>query len=237
VASPPFRWDLVLPTHRFIFAVDAGSVVDLGLPGDTPADRFTRYLAAKGDYPTHGMITWPNTVLLRGEQTVLVDPGLLLQGPPLLLALARLGVDACDVDLVVNTHAHSDHIQANVHFPAAAVTVHRLEHQEAREAYRAEEVEGRLRLLEGDEGEIGPGLRYLRTPGHTAGSVCLVAETAQGRLLLAGDTVGPLPAYFDQMRLPEGFPGREDLLRSWAHLRKLAPALVVPGHNPPFRLD
>ena len=232
-----YRWNLVLPTYRFIFAVDQGKVLDLGRPGDTPADRFARYLAAKAAYPTHGMITWPNTVLLRGPKTVLVDPGLLLQGPPLLLALGRLGVAPAEVDLVVNTHAHADHIQANVHFPTVPVAVHRLDYRADRAAYRAEEDDARLRVLEGDDGEIAPGLRYLRTPGHSPGSVCLVADTVEGRLLVAGDTVGPLPEYFAEGRLPDGFPGREELLRSWARIRALAPAVVVPGHNPPFGLS
>ncbi len=181
------------------------------------------------------MVTWPNTVLLRGPQTVVVDPGLDLQGPPLLLALERLGLGAGDVDLIVNTHHHGDHTQANRYFPDRPVAVHRLECERYGQEWLGAEPPP-LRLLDGDEGEVVPGLRFLLTPGHTDGSVSLVVDSQDGRLILAGDTVGPLPRYFEQMELPAGFPGRTDLLRSWRRIREWAPALLVPGHNPPLTL-
>ena len=39
-----------------------------------------------------GMTTFPNTVLLRGPSTILVDPGLHLQNEPVVRALARRGL-------------------------------------------------------------------------------------------------------------------------------------------------
>jgi hypothetical protein len=53
----------------------------------------------------------------------------------------------------------------------------------------------------------------------------------------AGDTVGPLPEYFESSSLPVGFPGREELLVSWTRLRELEPRVIVPGHNPPLFLS
>ena len=56
--------------------------------------------------------------------------------------------------------------------------------------------------------------------------------------MIASDCVGPLPEYFDQMDLPEDFgPEREELLEQWRRIRDLDPAVVIPGHNPPVRLD
>ena len=56
------------------------------------------------------MTTFPNTVLLRGETVIVVDPGMmLLQGDPLIHALEARGLGVGDVDSVVITHVHADH--------------------------------------------------------------------------------------------------------------------------------
>lgn len=229
-----YRWNIVVPSHRYIFAVDEGGLVELNQAEDSPADRFQRYRNAKADYPVHGMITWPNTVLLRGPRTVVVDPGVLIQGPPLLLGLDQLGVAPGSVDLVVNTHNHPDHVQANVHFPGATGVMHEREVGNAEE--EPETPFSSLRLLEGERGEIAPGLEFLLTPGHTDGSISLLANTAEGIVVVAGDTVGPVPGYFERGELPAGFPGREELLRSWERIREIGPVLIIPGHNPPVTI-
>lgn len=224
-----YSWRLLVPAQRYVFAVEDGGIREFNRPGDLSFHRFRRYQELKAEHPVHGMIAWPNTVLLRGPRTVVIDPGLRMQGPPLLLALAREGLAPEDVDLVVNTHGHDDHVQGNAYFPATRVALHRLECPEA-------DPSDRIWLLEGEEGRVAPGLRYVRTPGHTPGSITLMVDTAEGVVAVAGDTVGPLPGYFVNMRLPQGFAGREELLRSWERIRAEGPVVVIPGHNPPIRM-
>jgi glyoxylase-like metal-dependent hydrolase (beta-lactamase superfamily II) len=94
-----------------------------------------------------------------------------------------------------------------------------------------------LEVLDGEQGEIEPGLEWLRTPGHSDGLISLLVETADGLVVIGSDCVGPLPEYFDQMDLPEDFgPERDELLEQWRRIRELDPAIVIPGHNPPVRL-
>jgi N-acyl homoserine lactone hydrolase len=231
-----FRWDILVPAQRYVFSLEEGRLVEHDRPGDSSADRFRRYQELKAAHPVHGMIAWPNSVLLTGPRTIIVDPGILAQGPPLLLALAARGLSPEDVDLVVNTHLHADHSQANLLFPDATLAVHEREWAENRAGPTGGSVLPSVRLLEGDSGEICPGLTYLLTPGHSEGSICLVGETAEGRVVLAGDTVGPLPEYFDMMDLPPDFPARQRLLAAWRLLRGLGAQILVPGHNPPVRL-
>ena len=95
----------------------------------------------------------------------------------------------------------------------------------------------RLQPLTGDEGEIEPGLRWIRTPGHSEGLISILVDTDDGLVVIASDCVGPLPEYFDQMDLPEDFgPEREELLAQWERIRELDPHMVIPGHNPPVVL-
>ena len=75
--------------------------------------------------------------------------------------------------------------------------------------------------------EIEPGLRWIRTPGHSDGLISLLVDTDDGLVVIASDCVGPLPEYFDQMELPEDFgPERDELLTQWRRIRELDPAIV-----------
>jgi glyoxylase-like metal-dependent hydrolase (beta-lactamase superfamily II) len=92
-------------------------------------------------------------------------------------------------------------------------------------------------VLEGEEGEIEPGLRWMLTPGHSDGLITLLVDADEGLVAIPSDCVGPLPEYFEQMDLPEDFgPEREQLLEQWRRIRELNPVRVIPGHYPPVEL-
>jgi N-acyl homoserine lactone hydrolase len=184
------------------------------------------------------MVAFPNTLLIRGERDYLVDPGLVMQGGPLFGALAELGVDPNEIKDVILTHLHFDHAEGLAAWPQRTAYVHRLE----TEAPYAQLVAGQLEMvnlevLEGEEGEIEPGVRWIRTPGHSDGLMTVLVDTDEGLVAIASDCVGPLPEYFEEMDLPQDFgPEREELLEQWRRIRELHPAVVIPGHNPPVRL-
>ena len=157
------------------------------------------------------MVAFPNTLLIRGERDYLVDPGLIMQGAPVIGALSELGVDPNEVKDVILTHLHFDHAEGLAGWPMRRTYVHRIE----TEAPYAQLVSGvmemaDLQILEGEEGEIEPGLRWMLTPGHSDGLISLLVDTDDGLVVIASDCVGPLPEYFEQMDLPEDFgPERE----------------------------
>jgi glyoxylase-like metal-dependent hydrolase (beta-lactamase superfamily II) len=219
-----------------VFSLDDGEVVPEKVKSS--ADGFRRYKQLQAEGKTAGMVAIPNSVLVRASEPYLVDPGLIMQGAPLFGALSHLGVDANDVQKVIVTHLHFDHAEALATWPQRTTYVHRLE----TEAPYAQLVAGQLEMvnkeiLEGEEGEIEPGLRWIRTPGHCDGLVTVLIDTDEGLVAIASDCVGPLPEYFENMELPEDFgPEREQLLEQWQRIRDLDPALVIPGHNPPVRL-
>jgi glyoxylase-like metal-dependent hydrolase (beta-lactamase superfamily II) len=143
-----------------------------------------------------------NCVLVRtGEVTVLVDTG---AGPKpraffpdaesrLLDELGRLGVGPADVDIVVHTHLHIDHVGWDGAFPNARYVVHeedwRFFMNESSLAERPHLREKVLPLenvqrVEG-ETEIAPGILVQPTPGHTPGHLSLRA----GSLAVVGDLI------------------------------------------------
>src|SRR5262249_42168570 len=64
----------------------------------------------------------------------------------------------------------------------------------------------RVHRLAGDEGEIEPGLRWVHTPGHAPGHIVVVVDADAGTVVIAGDTLGPDPSWFERMDLPGGLP-------------------------------
>ena len=88
-------------------------------------------------------------------------------------------------------------------------------------------------MLDGEEGEIEPGLRWIRTPGHSDGLISLLVDTDDGLVVIASDCVGPLPEYFEQMDLPDDFgPERDELLTQWRTDQGAGPGGRDPGPQP-----
>ena len=100
-----------------------------------------------------------------------------------------------DVRRVVITHRHGDHwagIDAVKRAIKAPVHCH-----EADSAPYAAKIDGHV--SDGETIAVGDTIvRVIHTPGHTPGSVCLLAPTADGDVLISGDTLFP------------GGPGRSD---------------------------
>jgi glyoxylase-like metal-dependent hydrolase (beta-lactamase superfamily II) len=225
-----YELDLLIPTARFVFSVE-GDAVDV-LPEHRSPEAFGLYRQWTAARAVVGMTTFPNTVLLRGPRTIVVDPGLHLQNAPVVRALEARGLAPGDVDQVVLTHAHLDHAGACADL-LLPVTTHRHETQAAHWPVVGGVLESLpLTLLDGDEGELGPGLRWARTPGHCEGHISLCVDTVEGPQVLCGDTIGPTRAAFDAMTAdgPEG----PDLVASWRRIRAWRPVRVIPGHLPPF---
>jgi glyoxylase-like metal-dependent hydrolase (beta-lactamase superfamily II) len=225
-----YEVDLLIPTARFVFTVE-GDAVDVLSEHRSP-EAFVEYRALRERRPVVGMTTFPNTVLLSGPRTILVDPGLPLQNDPALRALEARGLTAADVDLVVLTHSHLDHAGGCASVPAP-VAVHELETASAHWPLAGGLLELLpLELLTGDGGELAPGLEWALTPGHCDGHISLAVETAEGPVVLCGDTIGPGRDEFDAMA-PSG-PAAEAVLASWRRIRAWDPTLIIAGHLPPF---
>jgi glyoxylase-like metal-dependent hydrolase (beta-lactamase superfamily II) len=123
-------------------------------------------------------------------------------GPPLEEQLAALGVAPDEVDRVVLTHLHFDHAggllraDGRPRFPRARVAVQRHELQDAGAdcpLCRASYVQDDWRaidfdLLDGDA-ELTPGVRVLRTGGHTRAHQVVRVDGGDETLMAWGDLV------------------------------------------------
>jgi len=139
--------------------------------------------------------------------------------------------------LIVSTHGHWDHIGDNAALAAhtgAEIAVHPLDaHRltEPKPMWAPFEIPPSIPAVElAEGGEIRFGaihLRVLHTPGHTEGSVCLLAPD-EG-LIYSGDTL--FAGAFGRVDLPGG--DAEAMVESLERLARLDDALgVLPGHGP-----
>jgi N-acyl homoserine lactone hydrolase len=155
--------------------------------------------------------------------------------------LARLGLDARDVDAVILTHLHFDHAGGLADFAHADVHVHARELEAAREpadpVYFEDEVQihAHFRAHDSDFSPY-PGITVVETPGHTAGHVSVLVELEKGSpILLAGDAADLLENIDHE--IAPGLCYRDDpepAIRSIRKLKELARrsrAELWPNHD------
>jgi glyoxylase-like metal-dependent hydrolase (beta-lactamase superfamily II) len=198
-------------------------------------------------------------VVRGGGRTILVDTGFEpgcgeRRGRTCLIspqeALARLGVDPLEVEEVIITHFHYDHIGNVGLFPNAELTVPEeefrfytspmarrfqlSEHVEASEvdviaeAHRA----GRVKLVSGTTA-IAPGITGHVVGGHAPGQMIVSIDTGNGKVVLTSNAVH----LYEEIQKDRPFSVLVDLPGMYAAfdlLRDLERdgATVVPGHDP-----
>ena len=170
-----------------------------------------------------------NCFLINGN--TLVDTGAGLNREYLFSKLRENGVEPEDIELIVNTHCHFDHIGGNHFFPNAKIAVHKLDAVSIRNedtlgtSMSAFDDADNSRVdIELEEGDKIGDFEVIHTPGHTSGGICLW----DGENLICGDTI-----------FAGGGVGRmdiggnyNDMKNSVEKLMELDVVALYPGHGP-----
>lgn len=188
---------------------------------------------------SRGWLGWSSVVLVTdGKRNVLFDTGSCNDRPVMLQRLTNLGLSPEQIDWVVLSHLHFDHISNVDLFPYAKIALHikELEHvQSAVEKDLAVPAcyvdylrnSGRLTLIKAEQ-ELFPDWQVIETPGHTPGSISLKLMIDNHCYILAGDAVksrfelksGQVEVAFD----------KELATQSLLRIRKEAD-IIIPGHD------
>ncbi|MFI0828723.1 MBL fold metallo-hydrolase [Streptomyces roseolus] len=190
---------------------------------DAPLGRGARFTVLATGYvgSTGPGVAATVSYVTEGNRHVIFDPGMVAGVGAILDPLAALGLGPDDVTDVVLSHHHPDNTLNAGLFPRARVHDHRVEYSGDRWTNR--DAEGY---------ELTPSLRLIRTPGHSAEDITLLAGTAEGVVAFAGDLWWHAAGPADDPVAPD-----RALLRA-SRQRVLAVAdLVVPGHGAPFTPD
>jgi glyoxylase-like metal-dependent hydrolase (beta-lactamase superfamily II) len=189
--------------------------------------------------------------LITEERLTLIDAGLPGSRRPLESYLRRIGRRIEELERIICTHGHPDHIGGVRELAAGGADV--LIHPDDlaglevtfREALRARSRGPLLHYLTphpGDtvaisEGDVLPvlgGLTVIHTPGHTPGSVCLWSP--QHRVLFTGDVLQVIRGrltYASSVFSHDYAAARQSIGR----LAGLDPALIATAHYRPWTTD
>lgn len=199
-------------------------------------------------YPWRGRANNCNSTLYKGEQLILFDPGHIsneLNENCLEILNRQITADGfalADIDLVLLTHGHPDHVESAGLIrqeSGARLAIHR------DDEFILEAISRQYAGLGGpnapslkpdfylEEGDLDPGagngrsdsIQVLHTPGHSPGGVCFYL--AGEKALVSGDTV--FESSIGRTDLPGG--SMETLGRSIDKLTRLEDVeLLLPGH-------
>lgn len=161
-------------------------------------------------------------------------------GQSLVEGLAAHGVTPKDIDTVVLTHLHYDHVGNNELFTNARFLVQREEidlalnppkfHMFYYPEYRhkLEHISDRLDVIDGDF-QVNEQIRLIKIGGHTPGCQSVLVETAEGTVCLTSDVMynyknleldWPTGSFWDLQAMVDGY----------ARIRELSD-VIVPQHD------
>jgi glyoxylase-like metal-dependent hydrolase (beta-lactamase superfamily II) len=180
-----------------------------------------------------------NAYLVRGsKRTIMIDVGLSSNFTHLLECLQYVGIKPPDIDMVVLSHEHLDHIGAAFHFAGKTiVAAHRLaankimlrdDFSMLRKMFNEPSVpiDIDIWLEEGNLIDLGNfRLNVMYTPGHT--SACISLFDQDKGLLFAADTLMPggvMGGVF-------GSGSISDYIQSLERLRGLNSKILLSGHG------
>jgi hydroxyacylglutathione hydrolase len=177
--------------------------------------------------------------LIKGDsRNVLIDTGTTSNFPLLKERLSEVGLRVRDIDLILLTHEHFDHIGATTFFYKTAVVAahclaaNRLELQDEfvtlNRYYNVPSKPFWVDIWLEDGAIIDLGnyrLQVLHTPGHTSGCVCFYEPN--DRLLFSGDTIFAGGTLSDIA----GSGSVSDYMNSVQHLNNLTIKEIYPGHG------
>jgi hydroxyacylglutathione hydrolase len=177
-----------------------------------------------------------NTYLIRGEITVLIDPGHSRHVPNLLRQMEEDGISPEEIGLILLTHCHPDHFEGLETFKDKPI---KIAMNQEEERYLLEsgkllfEMMGQsmpqfhvdFYLKEGDL-HLGKRLFHIyQTPGHSPGS--LTIHWPERKVLFTGDLV-----FYGGIGRTDFLEGNSKLIKeSIERMSGLDTELLLPGHG------
>jgi glyoxylase-like metal-dependent hydrolase (beta-lactamase superfamily II) len=163
---------------------------------------------------------------------------------------AALDIKPDDVTDIIITHSHWDHADGADLFPKARIWLQKEEYEyyvgpngevahrggvDADDAkmFASLKAEGRIRLADGDDREVAPGIRVYTGGKHTFASQYVSVPTRSGTVILASDNAYLYLNLEKRLAIAQTLDAASNLAAQERMLRLAAkPGLVVPGHDP-----
>jgi glyoxylase-like metal-dependent hydrolase (beta-lactamase superfamily II) len=249
-----------LESSLAVSLLNSGAHPDIPVEDRLPFGFRTDILRRDGSLNEGVMVPVPVWLIQGADKLILIDTGLgdldevsemqsrygvdfvatRSKDQDLVEGLARFGVTPEQIDIVVLTHLHFDHVGNNELFPNARFFVQKDELPQAQHpphfcmfyypeySYKVDSIEDQLEVIDGDL-ELVPGIRLVKIGGHTPGCMVVMVETEVGTVCLTSDVMYNYKNL--ELNWPMGsFWDLPDLIDGYARLHQEAD-IIVPEHD------
>ncbi len=150
-----------------------------------------------------------NVYLIKiNNQNILIDTSSRANQEELINYLKELNINPKEINILILTHNHWDHVENKELFQNAKIYGHKKDF-ETKEILPIEE----LTIKE---------FKIIKTPGHTKGSFCILYD----KILFSGDTI--FHQGIGRTDFPESSP--TEMIKSLEKIKKLDFEILCPGH-------
>ncbi|MFC1599040.1 MBL fold metallo-hydrolase [Patescibacteria group bacterium] len=164
------------------------------------------------------------TLIQDEKKNIIIDTGTRNNQEKIIKVLAKHKLKSVDIDYVIITHAHTDHVE-NLGLFNKAESLNVFETKKADVFKISEEI------LNKGEKQLTANVRLILTPGHTTECLTVLVETEQGSIAVAGDL-------FVKKQVEKGIFIEDAKIwqKSRNKIIKLAD-FIIPGHGPMFKVN
>jgi glyoxylase-like metal-dependent hydrolase (beta-lactamase superfamily II) len=173
--------------------------------------------------------------LIKSDRIILVDTGSIPAKDRLIQELEKQGLTPEDIDIVVLTHLHLDHM----------INVHLFNNAKVLCKVRGDEYPGQVHTLaQGclertdlfDSSSIAQDVECMLTPGHTDDMVSVLVKTPEGNVVVAGDAF-PNEEWTDLNIKPSPLLNLDVEKFNKSRKKILEKAdYIIPGHGKMFKV-
>lgn len=177
-----------------------------------------------------------SVTLVKTVKNIIVDTGSFLEGPKILERLKIEGLTPEDIDMVILTHLHLDHV-VNVGVFKNAKVFCKFHGGGSYPGQFHTPKEGCLQRYELVDGaELAKDVSVITTPGHTQDMISVVVKTDDGTVVIAGDAFSD-KSYLDLSKEPN--PMFNDVPKFNESRKKILAMAdyIVPGHGDMFKVE
>ena len=158
------------------------------------------------------------------------------------LQLDSIGITTDDIDIIINTHLHWDHIGGNSLFRNAKFYIQKEDvywallgskstpHFFKQNRSNIINILDKVEIIDGDV-KIDEGIRLAKVGGHTPGSQIVLVDTKIGTVALTGDVIPKYENWEYNWPGPAGnIWNLSELINAYSIIKKYSD-IIIPGHD------